>query len=360
MKLQAAKLCIIKNSVFLITVCLFAFYIRDILINIFAYNIQINSIILLCVLSGIAAVYHGMLLYEKEYSQLMLFDKLSPADINKLKIIKPLFLYINKNNKIISLINMQTILGSIEKKIDDHIALPKYISGVLIFLGLLGTFWGLSHTIGNVANIIDNLGVDGKDAASSFIQLKNSLKIPLSGMGIAFGCSLFGLSGSLLIGFLIVNARKVSDEFLDKTEMWLSKTSMKFDLQNFQNEYHGNAFPAALMEKTIETIYAFQSQLNQFENSKMSTIELQIDLSKKLSKLTEAMSNHQEVIKRLAQNQFDMQNLNESILLKLESIDTAIKHLIREASNERRAMSQTLGNDIRTVSKVLSSLIREQ
>lgn len=363
MKLSSAKICLIKNSAFLICICLLAFYIRDVLVSIFMYNIQINSIILFCILSGVAIVYHRLFLYDREYSQLISFDKLSASDITKLKIIKPLFLHMNKSNRIISQTNMQTILGSIEKKVDDYASFPKYISGTLIFLGLLGTFWGLSHTIGNVADIIDSLGMENKDAATSFVQLKNSLKIPLSGMGIAFGCSLFGLSGSLLIGFLIVNMRKMSDNFLDKTESWLTKNCVRFELQNNQDQYHGHTFSTVLMEKTIETIYAFQSQLNQLEKNRISVIDLQIEVSKKLSRLTDVMGEHQDIIGKLSQSQIGAQsatkNLNEEISSKLDSIDGTLKHLLHESSNERKAMSQSLGNDIRMVSKVLSSLIRE-
>ncbi len=312
-------------------------------------------------LFGIALVYHRIFLYEKEYAKLIIFDKLSNSDISKLKIIKPIFLHMNKSNKIISQTNMQTILGSIEKKVDDYASLPKYISGILIFLGLLGTFWGLSHTIGNVANIIDNLGIENRDATSSFIQLKNSLKIPLSGMGIAFGCSLFGLSGSLLVGFLAVNMRKMSDDFLDKIENWLTKNSVRFE-QNDQDKYHGQTFSTILMEKTIETIYAFQTQLTQIEENRISTFDLQIEISKKLAKLTEAMVVHQDILKYLTQNKSDMQtmnkNLQESISNKLDNIDNTLKLLLHESASNHKILIQSLGNDIRMVSKVLSSLIR--
>jgi hypothetical protein len=263
MQLRSVKSCITRISLFLVITSVVTFFLFDILKNAFLYNIQINTVILASFLFGIISVYYQLFMYEKEYSTLRNFDKLSKSELQNLKLLKPITLYLSKNNNLLSQSKLQTILASIEKRIEDRSTLSKYISGILIFLGLLGTFWGLSHTIGNVANIIDNLGIEQSDAAESFLKLKSSLKIPLSGMGIAFGCSLFGLSSSLILGFLNINQKKVADDFLDKTEEWITKYSVNFDAVDNYQEYHGPVFSMGLMEKTIEMIYVFQNQLRE-------------------------------------------------------------------------------------------------
>lgn len=335
------------------------------------YNIQINSIILLSILSGIIVIFMRVFLYSREYDRLLSFDKLSREEISKLKIIKPISLYISKTNRFISQQRLQTILASIEKKIDDYSYFPKYISGILIFLGLLGTFWGLSHTIGNVAEIIDKLGVEQQDASSSFMQLKNSLKIPLSGMGIAFGCSLFGLSGSILIGFLHLNQKKVGNELLEKIEEWITKKTISFDIVDNNHNFHGEVFSMALLEKTIEMIYNFQGQMSNIEGNRLSIISMQSEMSEKITELTNAMNSHQELLKVLSRNQMELQSITVSlnnqmndnvfseISKKLETINISINNLTQDSIDGRKIMIQSLGSDIRMISKTLSSLIRE-
>ena len=159
MVLRSAKSCTLIISIFLGLIFTIIFSLFDVLRNAFCYNIHINSVILSCILLGIITVYQRIYIFNKEYSKLLQFDKLHDFELKKLNLIKPITLYISKNNKIISQAKLQTIIGGVEKRIEDYAAFPKYISGILIFLGLLGTFWGLSHTISNVANIIINLGL---------------------------------------------------------------------------------------------------------------------------------------------------------------------------------------------------------
>ena len=371
MKLNSAKTCIFRITVFLIGVGVLCFYMRDILKSIFVYNVQINSVILSCTLFGVVFVYYRVISYGMEYGKMLYIDKLVREDLQKLKVLKPITLYISRNNKMISQSKLQTILASIEKKFEDYASIPKYISGILIFLGLLGTFWGLSHTIGNVAEIIDKLGIEQTDAAESFLRLKNSLKIPLSGMGIAFGCSLFGLSGSLLVGFLLLNQRKVSDDFMEKIEEWITKRTISFDAVDNYQEYHGKVFSMALLEKTIETIYAFQNQLKDIDLNRTNFFEMQKVLSSKIEELTKAVSSHQDLVKVLARNQIELQAITvtlsqkmtdtvwEDISNKIDSLNVSINNLMNDSIEGRKTIVQALGSDIRLVSKTLSSLVRE-
>lgn len=363
--------CFIKISIILIGIISLCFYLKDILYSIFSYNIQINSIILAFIIIGVALIYLRLFMYKTEYKKLLNYDNLESRDIQKLRVLKPVTFYLTKNNKIVSQAKVQTILSGCDKKIDDYNAFPKYIAGTLIFLGLLGTFWGLSNTIGNVAQIIDNLGVEQQDAAASFLQLKNSLKIPLQGMGVAFGCSLFGLSGSLLVGLLILNMRSVSDKFIDSVEEWITKKTISFDVVEKSHDYHGSVFSMGLLEKTIETIYAFQGQLRDLDSNRVSLYEMQQSIANKLLQLTDSMDKNQDILKMLFTNQNDLQGImnvlskrsNDGILVdivaKLGSIDNAINHMIQESLNSRKVITQSLGSDIRMVTKTLSSLVRE-
>jgi hypothetical protein len=118
---------------------------------------------------------------------------------------------------------MRSILDSIAARLDEARDMSRYMTGLLIFLGLLGTFWGLIETVSSVGNVINTLKPGG-DAGSIFDSLKDGLAAPLSGMGISFSSSLFGLAGSLVLGFLDLQTSQAQNRFYTELEDWLSTT----------------------------------------------------------------------------------------------------------------------------------------
>ena len=118
---------------------------------------------------------------------------------------------------------MRGILNSIAVRLDEAREISRYMTGLLVFLGLLGTFWGLIETVGSVGNVINNLKVGG-DAGAVFDSLREGLAAPLSGMGISFSSSLFGLAGSLVLGFLDLQMGQAQNRFHTELEDWLATT----------------------------------------------------------------------------------------------------------------------------------------
>lgn len=116
----------------------------------------------------------------------------------------------------------RAILDSIGTRMDEGRESGRYIGHLLVFLGLLGTFWGLIQTVNGVVNTISGLGISGGDPESAITQLITNLKAPLSGMGTAFSSSLFGLSGSLVVGFLDLQSSQAQGRFYTDLEDWLS------------------------------------------------------------------------------------------------------------------------------------------
>src|SRR5258705_7149096 len=123
----------------------------------------------------------------------------------------------------ISSLTMRTLLDSIAIRLDEAREISRYMTGLLIFLGLLGTFWGLIETVGSVGAVINNLKVGG-DANAVFDSLREGLAAPLSGMGISFSSSLFGLAGSLVLGFLDLQMSQAQNRFHTDLEDWLATT----------------------------------------------------------------------------------------------------------------------------------------
>ena len=118
---------------------------------------------------------------------------------------------------------MRGILDSIATRLDEARDISRYMTGLLVFLGLLGTFWGLIETVSSVGGVIQGLKAGG-DASSMFDSLREGLAAPLSGMGISFSSSLFGLAGSLVLGFLDLQSSQAQNRFYTELEDWLSTT----------------------------------------------------------------------------------------------------------------------------------------
>jgi len=134
----------------------------------------------------------------------------------------------------------RSILDSISMRLDENRDILRYLAGLLVFLGLLGTFWGLVTTVSAVGATIQSLSVGSGDTGTIFEDLKSGLAAPLAGMGIAFSSSLFGLSGSLVLGFLDLQAGQAQNRFYTELEDWLSTITDPEEL-GFTDEEVGNS-----------------------------------------------------------------------------------------------------------------------
>jgi hypothetical protein len=136
------------------------------------------------------------------------------------------------NRSFLSVTATRSLLDSIGARLDESREIVRYLAGLLVFLGLLGTFWGLIDTVGSVGRIIGSLRT-GQDANVLFDELKTSLSGPLQGMGLSFSASLFGLAGSLVLSFLDLQAGQAQSRFYTELEDWLaSSTTDNMDMVN--------------------------------------------------------------------------------------------------------------------------------
>jgi hypothetical protein len=121
----------------------------------------------------------------------------------------------------LSTMTTRAILDSIATRLDEGRELLRYLVGLLVFLGLLGTFWGLLETVHSISGVIDSMKT-GSDTATMFDDLKAGLSTPIAGMSISFTSSLFGLAGSLILGFLDLQAGQAQNRFYSEFEEFLA------------------------------------------------------------------------------------------------------------------------------------------
>ena len=122
----------------------------------------------------------------------------------------------------LSALSLRSVLDGVAARLDEEREISRYMIGLLVFLGLLGTFWGLLQTIGAVGLVVGSLDTAGTDFTAMMAQLKGGLDAPLSGMATAFSSSLFGLAGSLILGFLDLQLGQAIGRFFNELEDWLS------------------------------------------------------------------------------------------------------------------------------------------
>jgi hypothetical protein len=200
---------------------------------------------------------------------------------------------------------MRHLLDSIATRLDEARDISRYMTGLLVFLGLLGTFWGLIETVGSVGKVIEGLKVGG-DAGALFDTLKEGLAAPLGGMGISFSSSLFGLAGSLILGFLDLQSSQAQNRFYTDLEDWLASTV---------REYSGDGAPAAGSEMNA----AFERLRAVVEESggSRSTTAAMANLAEAIQGLVAHMRTEQQMIREWADGQGEQNREIKRLLERL-------------------------------------------
>jgi len=190
----------------------------------------------------------------------------------------------------LSTTSLRSILDSIATRLDESRDTSRYLIGLLVFLGLLGTFWGLLGTIGSINQVIQSLdpGTGGTDDVLS--TLKSGLSAPLDGMGTAFSSSLFGLAGSLILGFLDLQAGRAQNRFYTELENWLSTMT---DLDS------GMAMPAdsAGTTEEIRMLSERMQKLSQDSGMTPRTTAAMASLAEGIQGLVKNMRNEQQMLR---------------------------------------------------------------
>ena len=206
----------------------------------------------------------------------------------------------------LSTASMRSLLDSVYLRLEEQRDLSRYLIGLLIFLGLLGTFWGLLHTIASVADIISGLSA-GSDAVAMFESLKTQLRAPLSGMATSFSTSLFGLAGSLILGLLDLFAGRASNRFYAELEDWLSgMTRLSSGSLGGEGESSVPAYVQALLEQTADGLERMQRAIVESERERKASVEQFSELNSQLARLTEAQTELRSALKQLAQQEGGM------------------------------------------------------
>jgi hypothetical protein len=213
-------------AVCLAAVLFLAFLLQDRLISAFRHNPGLNLGILAVLVIGIVFIFFQVF---RLYPEVRWIDHFRHGDPDvtgerppRLLAALAAMIGSQRGRLNLSAATLRSLLDGISGRLNESHEISRYLIALLVFLGLLGTFWGLLGTINAVGDAVSNLAIGSGDPAAMFAQLKEGLRAPLVGMGTAFGASLFGLAGSLILGFLELQASQAHGRFFNELEDWLA------------------------------------------------------------------------------------------------------------------------------------------
>jgi hypothetical protein len=266
---------------------------------------------------------------------------------------------------------MRSLLDGISSRMDETRELSRYMTGLLIFLGLLGTFWGLLLTIGAVAEVIGGMSVGSGDVNALFNQLKAGLSEPLRGMGVAFSSSMLGLAGALVLGFLDLTAGQAQNRFYTELEDWLAGQT-RLSSGALGTEAEGGSMPVfvhALLEQTAENLEQLQAIMARGEEGRGTTAIAIRQLAEQLSLLGDQMRGNQQMMVRMAEQQAQLVPLLHQLVAARESsvVDEASRghlrntelllgRLLDEVASGRTQATQELRSEIRVLTRTIMAI----
>jgi hypothetical protein len=373
---------LIRMVLFLMLVAGLAAWLGHSLIAAFMGNPAVNGVILGILVAGIIYIFRQVLLLDPELAWIANFRERVPEDGPNENRRAPRYLgpiirmlEAQKSRRVsLSASSLQALLDGISSRLNETRETSRYLIGVLIFLGLLGTFYGLLETVRSVGDVIGALNIGSSDVARAFADLKSGLESPLQGMGTAFSASLFGLAGSLVLGFLDLQAGQAQNRFYNELEEWLSAyTRLSAGPLGEAGEGSVPAYIQALLEQTADSLENLQRMLARSEENRTGANTTLASLADRLGALGEQVKTGQVLLVRLAENQLELRPSltrladavenwvgHEDVLRgHLRNIEAYVARLSEDVVQGREQSVQDLRGDIRIVARTIAALAED-
>jgi hypothetical protein len=367
-----------RMLVFLGAVAALAVVLGGELAQAFAANPTLNSVILAVLLIGVLWTIRQVLALRREVAWLEGYIQPAPGAPEQPppRLLAPManMLAARRSDRLsLSALAMRSVLDGIASRLDESRELSRYMTGLLIFLGLLGTFWGLLLTIGSVSDVIQSMSVGSGDLGQLFNQLKTGLAQPLRGMSTAFSVSMLGLAGALVLGFLDLTAGQAQNRFYNDLEEWLAGVTRLSSGMLQEGEGSVPAYVQALLEQTAENLEGLQRILARGEEARGATSHALTTLTERLSILTDQIRANQQVMVRIAEGQntlaptlqrlAEVQSegaMDEATRSHIRNLELYMARLLEEVSQGRAQATAELRSEIKLVARTIAALAEEQ
>ena len=370
---------LIRVLLFVLVILVIASFLIMPISRAFMANAALNGMILAVFLIGLIFIVRKIALLSPEVTWISEYRSLKKPRLTKQrppKLLAPVanMLGDRTNGKIsLSATSLKSLLDSIDTRLSESRDTSRYLIGLLIFLGLLGTFWGLLETVGAVSDVIGDLSLKGGNLENAFADLKTGLEAPLSGMATAFSSSIFGLAGSLALGFLDLQLGQAQNRFYNDLEEWLSGLTKLSAGNNVtgDHEISGSAYQAALFEQTAESLDRLQRVMVQNEDGRDETNQHLLKINDSLHLIVDKLEVETQVIRDLSDNQirinsaigkladFSQETSKDDYRHNLRNIDTQLSQLIKELKTGRDKSVEEIRQEIRLLARTIAVLAEE-
>lgn len=365
-----------RMAFFLITVSVAVAFLYPALRSAFIANMVLNGVILGALLVGIIHTFRTVTMLRREVKWIESFQRenMIAESVAAPRLLAPMAAMLGErpaDRLSLSAIGMRSLLDSIEMRLDESREISRYMIGLLVFLGLLGTFWGLLGTVDSISDVIGGLSAGGSVASTAFQELKAGLKAPLAGMGTAFSSSLFGLAGSLVLGFLALQAGQAQNRFYNDLEEWLSGlTRLGRAGIGGEGDQSVPAFIQALLEQTADGLENLQRTLTRSEDGRAEANQKIIELSESVAALGETIRTEQNLMLKLAEGQMEL----KPFLSKLtefggngatapsehhRTLEALLGRIVEELASGRAETVQEIRAEIRLLARTIAALAEE-
>ena len=369
---------LIRMILFLVLVAAIAVAFHQQLATAFMANSAINGVIVAVFFFGVIYVFRQVGMLNSEIAWMEMFRRRRPGVSvqTQPRLLATVAAAFSEREGPVRLSAMSTraLLDGVSARLDESGQIARYLTGLLIFLGLLGTFWGLIQTIGAVSEVIGGLRAGGGANPGVFEDLKVGLRGPLSGMGTAFSSSLFGLAGALVLGFLDLQVSQAQNRFFQELEEWMSTiTRHASGSIAFDGDHSVPAYIQALLEQTAESLEGLQKTVGRAEEGRMSANRSMQSLVERLTHLTDQMRAEQQLLVRIAEQQIEMQpiirrlaesatqsGMDESSRTHIRNIDLYLARLLEDINTGRSEAVQDVRNEIKLLARTIAAVREDE
>ena len=362
-----------RMILFLAAVVVGIIFLFPMLRDAFFANPALNGMILGVLVIGIVFIFRMVLMLNPEVAWIENYRRGS-LSAHSPRLLSPVATMIGDKHRKLSLsaISLRSLLDSISARLDEARDISRYLIGLLIFLGLLGTFWGLLETVASVGGVIASLEMPSAELGTAFRELQSGLEAPLSGMGTAFSSSLFGLAGSLVLGFLDLQAGQAQNRFYNELEEWLaSQTRLSSGGGVVEGDQSVPAYIQALLEQTADNLENLQLVMSRSEERQVSSAANFVTLNERLGSLTDQMQAEQAFMVKLAESQLELKpilatltetasegnfGIDEATRTHIRNLDVHIAQLLEDIPSGRDQLVQELRNEIKLLARTVAAL----
>ena len=234
----------------------------------------------------------------------------------------------------LSALSLRSVLDGVAARLDEGREISRYMIGLLVFLGLLGTFWGLLQTIGAVGNVVGSIDTNSNNFEAMMGQLRVGLDAPLSGMATAFSSSLFGLAGSLVLGFLDLQLGQAMGRFFNELEDWLSAFA-SFNDSNPSSANSQSSLASGMSTEAARAVLSLSQSISAGEDNRTRLLDQVSQLTGTMAQLNEAMADDRRIREHLAQ-------LNANILQLSDDLRADRTRQVDVMASELRGLSSSI------------------